>query len=744
MSEIRGILEDVIFHNPENGYTIGELATEEDLVTVVGILPAPAAGTTYVLRGEETVHPKYGEQFSFTSASPVMPVKEEEILELLSSGIFSGLGAKTARLIVERFGEDTLRIMGEEPERLQEVSGIGKKTGAKIAAAFQKHQAYVETALFFEKVGVPPRQAVRLYQTYGQETVQAVKEDPYRLAEDVRGFGFRRADEIAQKLGIPQDSPLRIQSGILYGLRTGIGNGSTCLPMERFLEETAQFLDLTREQVFEVLGEMAFQSEVKVDRVAGEEVVYLYSYFEAEQRVAKDLLALLLAEKKEVSGDVDYGIRLSESSTGKELSQTQKEAVRGALAEGVSVITGGPGTGKTTIIDALITVFKTSGLSFRLAAPTGRAAKRMSQATGQPAQTVHRMLEYHFEDGTGKMVFGKTAEDPLKTDAVIVDEASMIDLMMMRGLLDAIRPGTRLILVGDADQLPSVGAGDVLHDIIGSGLVKTFRLTEIFRQAEESRIVTNAHRINRGEDLELNGKDSDFFFLECRSDRKLQDLMKDLAVRRLPGFYQDIDPLRDLQVITPVHKGPVGTDQLNQVLQAACNPPIQGKPERTFGDQTFRLGDKVMQIRNDYQMEWRRPGDEKAHQGVFNGDLGFVSAVDNERGVLTVTYDGDRYAEYDGTTLEELSLAYAITVHKSQGSEFPILLMPITYFPPMLATRNLLYTAVTRGKRVVVLAGSYGMLQQMIGNDRTSERTTGLRERLGAMVPYKDPESPGN
>ncbi len=735
MDEIRGILEEVIFRNEENGFTIGRVNTKGILVTVTGTMPAPLTGTTYIFTGGKRIHPVYGEQFAFTSVKPAVSATREEILELLSSGIFKGLGEKTARLIVDKFGTDAIRIMDEEPERLQEIPGIGKKTGPRIAESYRKHRVYTDTAIFFEKAGISAKQAVKIYNIFGDAAINAVKENPYCLVDSVSGFGFRKADEIAGKLGFSQDSPLRIRSGILYVLHEGTGNGSTCLPKEYFTEKTAELLDLTREQVTDVLEEMAFRGDVRIDRANGEEAVYLSRYFEAEQKVAKTLAGLVSAGITKIPGRTDYGIALSETKSGKRLSETQRTAVKGALSEGVSVITGGPGTGKTTIIDAIITALEADGLRYKLAAPTGRAAKRMSAATGRQAQTVHRLLEYHYEEGTDRMIFGKTSEDPLVTDAVIIDEVSMIDLLLMEALLDAVVPGTRLVLVGDSDQLPSVGAGYVLHDIIESGLVRTFRLTEIFRQEEDSRIALNAYRINKGAMPELNGKNSDFFFLESGNDARLQELVIDLATRRLPGYYRDLDPVKDIQVITPVHGGPVGTERLNRLLQEAFNPADPAKPEKKSGDQVFRVGDKVMQIRNNYLLNWRIPGDKKEYQGVFNGDVGFVSAVDNSRDVITVIFDEEKYAEYDSAAAEELVLAYAITVHKSQGSEFPAVLMPVSFFPPLLSTRNLLYTAVTRGKRLVVLAGRGKALYQMIGNDRTAERTTGLRDRLGALVP---------
>ena len=740
METIKGILTEIIFYNEENGYTIAEMETETELITVVGNLPSVKKGCSFLMRGSYKVHPKYGEQFAFEEAEEVMPSTTAGIESFLASGIIKGIRKKTAHAIVKRFGKKTLKIMEKQPERLTEISGIGKKTAKKIAESYALHIEFAKIALFFQEFGISSGQILKLYKVYGSGSIHAVTENPYRLVEEVRGIGFRKADEIAAKLGVPADSPFRVRSGVLYTLGTFLNDGSTYVPRDLLNEMTAQLLELTREEVGENLVQMAFDGDVQFDRIDDVDVVYLYAYYEAEQRVTRRVADLMSVPLKPLTADVDSSIGMTAGRTGILLSEGQEDAVRNSLMSGMSIITGGPGTGKTTIINTLIDIFEASGFKVALAAPTGRAAKRITETSGKPASTIHRLLEYFYDDGRGDMQFGKTAEDPLSNDVLIIDEASMIDLMLMRGVMEAVTPGTRLILVGDADQLPSVGAGNVLNDLIGSGFVRTSRLTEIFRQAGESMIVVNAHRINQGEYPSANGKNADFFIMSRSRETDMQSLIIDLVRERLPVYYSDLDPEKDIQVLTPVHKGTIGTASMNKALQEALNPRESGTQEKKYGNRVFRTGDKVMQIRNNHQLERKRPGDEKARKGVFNGDIGFIRAVDHEEGTVTVVFDEDRYVEYDNSNLEELELAYAITVHKSQGSEFPIIVMPVTWFPPMLATRNLLYTAITRGKKAVVIVGSGERVRAMVDNDRIRMRYSGLRYRLGKMVEYAGDE----
>ncbi len=730
MEEITGTLTQVIFYNEENGYTIAEMETEDQLITIVGNLPYARTGTAYRLEGGFRVHPRYGEQFSFSHAEEAIPTTAAGIQEFLASGTIKGIGAKTAAAIVGRFGERTLEVIESEPDRLTEVEGIGRKKAIQIADSYAAHREFADVALEFGELGLSSSQSLKLYLSYGRDAVKLVKENPYRLIDEVRGIGFRKADQIAEAMGVGREDPVRITSGIKAFLAQHASDGNTYMPRTELMEKVAEFLDVTRELVDEGIAELAFDGSIMPDKLAGVDVVYLYPYYAAEKKVVSDLATLMTAEVRPLMADLESSMNMTEAESGVSLSDNQRDAVTQSVLLPVSVITGGPGTGKTTIINSLIGIFEASGFDVALAAPTGRAAKRMQQTTGRPASTVHRMLEYTRDEDSGDMIFMKNEDDPLEKDVVIVDEASMIDLMLMKGLTDALQPGTRLILVGDSDQLPSVGAGNVLRDIIESGMIRTVKLTHIFRQAEESMIVVNAHRINSGEYPVTNVKDKDFFFMTRKNENDMRSLIIDLATRRLPGYYKDLDPLADIQVLTPTHKGAVGTEALNQALQEAVNPAAPGVSEKKYGGAVFRKGDKVMQIKNDYDIELRYSGGRTAGKGVFNGDVGEITSIDNENGVLVVRYDDDRYAEYDASMLDELELAYAMTVHKSQGNEFPVIVMPITRFPPMLATRNLLYTAITRGKRAVVLVGFREWLNAMVDNNRITQRYSGLEQRL--------------
>ena len=732
--EKQGTITDIIFHNEENGYTIAVMETEDEYFTIVGSLPSCMKGSCYKLQGAFRVHPTYGEQFAFTAFEEILPTERADIEAFLASGAIKGIGAKMAKAIVEHFGDETLAVMEREPQKLTCISGIGEKKAEAIGGAFAAHREFADVSMFFQRYGVSADYALKLYKAYGKEATALIRENPYRLVDEVYGIGFRKADEIAEKMGIEKESPFRVKSGIKYALNVYAGEGSTYVPKDVLCEKVAQLLDLTRETVYENLVEMAFAGDLQVDNLKGQAVVYLYTFFYAEQKVCRNIAAICNAELKALTVDADSMIRRTESATGITLSEQQAEAVKSSLAYGMSVITGGPGTGKTTIINTLINIFEQSGLKVAIAAPTGRAARRITETSGHYASTVHRLLEYYYAEDEDAMRFGKNSEDMLKYDAVIVDEASMIDLMLMLGLTDAIKPGTRLVLVGDYDQLPSVGAGNVLRDIIESEYVHTVILREIFRQAEESMIVVNAHRINNGEYPCVNNRDKDFFFMERSGERAVISLILDLTARRLPAYYDGIVPVRDIQILTPARKGALGCLSLNRELQEALNPPREGLAEKKFGERIFRENDKVMQIRNNYQLGWKKRRDFSEGEGIFNGDVGFIERIDKEAGQMTVIFDEDKYVTYDFSQLDELELAYAITVHKSQGSEFPIIVMPVAQFPPVLATRNLLYTAVTRGKRIVVLVGSERRMEAMIDNNRIKMRYSGLKYRLENLM----------
>ena len=734
MEEKQGIITEIIFHNEDNGYTIAVMETEAEYFTVVGCLHSCVKGSSYKLRGTFKVHPTYGEQFAFTEFEEMLPTGKAGIEGFLASGVIKGIGPKMAAAIVNLFGEETLEIMEHEPEKLSRVSGIGPKKAESIAESFAAHREFANVSMFFQEYGVSADYALKLYKIYGASATELIKENPYRLVEEVYGIGFRKADTIAEKMGIEKESTFRIHSGIKYGLSYYVGEGNTYMPQQELCEKVAELLDVSTELIYENMVTMAFEGDIQIDSLDGQTVVYLYLYYLAEQKVCKNIAAIAGAGLKALSVDIDSMIKMTEGETGIILSEQQITAVKSSLTSGVSVITGGPGTGKTTIINTIINIFEQSEFKVAIAAPTGRAAKRITETSGHYASTVHRLLEYYYCEGEDVMKFGKTSEDPLNYDVVIVDEASMIDLMLMQGLTDAIKPGTRLIIVGDYDQLPSVGAGNVLRDIIESEYVHTVILKEIFRQAEESMIVVNAHRINKGEYPFVNGKDKDFFLMERPSEKAILDLILELITKRLAAYYEGIVPVRDIQVLTPVRKGALGSIFLNKELQQALNPPRDDLMERKFGEKLFRENDKVMQIKNNYQMGWKKRRDFSEGQGIFNGDVGFIEKIDKEFNQMTVIFDEDKYVTYDFSQLDELELAYAVTVHKSQGSEFPIVVMPISWFPPVLATRNLLYTAVTRGKQIVVLVGSEGRMNAMIDNNRIKMRYSGLRYRLENLL----------
>ena len=734
LEEKQGTIAEIIFHNSENGYTVAIFETETDAFTAVGNLPAVTAGRSYILQGEFTTHPVYGEQFSIKSFEEVMPSTEDGIREFLASEAMKGIGRKTAAAIVSVFGTDTLRVIEEEPHRLTDVPGIGKKTAERISLAFGKHREFASIVLYLQQFGINAEYAMKLYRVYGSGTIEAVKENPYRLVEDIFGVGFKKADKIADRMGVARDDEFRIKSGVKFTLSYFAGEGNTFLPQDMLCEKAGQLLDLPIELIEEQLIDMAFEGDIYIEKLDGRNAVFLAAYYLAEQNVCKCLSAINDAQLKPVAGGIDSLISRTENATGIYLSENQKHAVKTSLQMGVSIITGGPGTGKTTIINTIINILEESGLKTAIAAPTGRAAKRITETSGHYASTIHRLLEYYFSESENMMRFGKTKEDPLDYDAVIVDEASMIDLILMNGLVSAIRPGTRLVIVGDADQLPSVGAGNVLRDMISSEYIYSTKLTEIFRQAKESMIVVNAHRINHGEYPDCNAKGKDFFLLRRSAEKEMLETIKTLCLKRLPDYYSDISPTADIQVLTPVRKGLLGSINLNRELQDVLNPPCAELEEKQFGDRIFREGDKVMQIKNNYQMTWKNLEDFTEGEGVFNGDVGVIHHVDREFNEVTVVYDEVRYVTYNFNQLDELELAYAITVHKSQGSEFPIVIMPVSWFPPVLATRNLLYTGVTRGKRAVVLVGSENKLDAMVDNDRINERFSGLGARLSRIM----------
>ena len=725
-----GKLGKIIFNNEENGYTVAIFDTEDGAIRIAGSFNAPKIGTKYRLDGSFTIHRKYGEQFSFTSYEEVLPEGVDAIYEFLAAGNIRGVGPKTAELIVDTFGEDSLVVIGETPEKLLQIKGIGPNTLAKISESYAETREFAQISLELRELGIEMSHAVKIFKLYGKESVGIVKENPYSLVEDVYGLTFQKADMIASKIGYDADSEFRIESGIKYVLKNWAASGSTLMPEELLIEKVIELLDTQTERVKDALLQMAFSGSIQTDVIDELPVVYLYGYYYAEQRVAANLRRLMRATMPIIPANIDNLINDAEANLGEiALSEEQRSAVKSALLGNCTIITGGPGTGKTTIINTLVSIFKIMDMKVALAAPTGRAAKRMEEASGEPAMTVHRLLEYEYSPDEDEMYFGRNSENPLDYQAIIIDEASMIDIMLMDGLLEAIKDGTIFIMTGDADQLPSVGAGNVLRDIIASDYIYTARLKAIFRQAQGSLIVSNAHQINNGEYPELGGADSDFFVIQKANEEEVLEEIKGMVGGRLERYYDFVNGAEDIQVLTPTKRGVLGAPSLNSVLQEVINPPQQGVAEMKVGARIFREGDKVMQLRNNYSAEWRDAETFMTGEGIFNGDMGTVESINVEEHSMIVRSD-DRLVTYEGEMLEEIDLAYAVTVHKSQGSEFPVVIIPMWQFPPMLMTRNLLYTAVTRGKKLVVIVGNPRYLQWMIDNNRADGRFTGLKYRL--------------
>lgn len=729
MAEISGVVNSIIYRNTENGWTVLELALDEgEKLTVVGALPLASVGERIELVGEYASHPKYGSQFKAVSYHTLAPATLSAIEAYLGSGLIKGVGPATARAIVAAFGMDTLRVLDEEPHRLSEISGIGAKRRDMILASYTENRMMRDILLALEPYGITVNQAYKLYKIYGELCLTRVEENPYQIIQDVDGIGFVTADRIAQNVsGFSFDSESRLRAGLLYALSLAANEyGHTYLPRESLIKYACRLLGVEPERLGDTLDLLVSRNEA-VQRYVGKTVaIFLPFYERMEVNIAEKLLSL--AQKPIDNPFFDFAA--VQSAQKLELSNQQRGAVMTALNEGALVITGGPGTGKTTIIRFITSIMEDMGLDVALTAPTGRAAKRMSEATGHDARTIHRLLEYVPGEG-----FLRNADDPLYNDMVIVDEMSMVDVMLMNALLKAIPVGTRLIMVGDADQLPSVGAGDVLRDIIASETVRVVRLDEIFRQAQSSMIVTNAHRINEGFAPILDVPGADFLFDDLASQDRILDRIVDVCTHP-NGVLATSEPLLDVQVLAPMKKGVLGVYNINAKLQAALNPPNPDKKEHISGDSVFREGDRVMQMKNNYKVEWKRRlpnGTSEDGTGAFNGDLGTIFQIHELDRSLSVVFDDDRLANFDFTQLDEIELAYCISIHKSQGSEFPVVILPMFGSASPMMTRNLLYTAVTRAKRQVVCIGRRDALMSMVNNNRTDRRYTALCSRLGEL-----------
>ena len=733
MIDIEGVVEEIIFRNEQNGYTVLELSTQGLVVTAVGYMPYVNIGERIKIEGEWVEHPDYGEQIRVLNYETLAPTTLEGIEKFLASGLIPGIGPVTARKIVKKFGVDSLNIIETAPERLKEIKGLSDEKIKRICEAYEMQKGVKEVMVFLQGYGISTAMAIKIYKEYGNNAIEIIKQNPYRLADDIFGIGFKTADKIAENLGVDPHSLYRISSGTRYVLMQYAANGHTYVPKELLKKEAASLLEVSEEEVEDSFVLLVQNEKIHIETFEDNTVgIYYIPYYMAELHTTERLFNMTLMENEDLGLDVQKEIRNFEKETGILLAENQKLAVEEAVKNSVVVITGGPGTGKTTIINCIIRIFEKAGKKVALAAPTGRAAKRITEATGKEAKTIHRLLEYTYSEEEGKG-FNKNEKDPLKYDVIIVDEASMVDILLMNALLKALPIGAKLILVGDADQLPSVGAGNVLRDIINSGIVKVIRLKEIFRQQKQSLIVVNAHKINNGEYPTYNDKNSDFFFINANTQEDILKTILELVINRLPKAY-GFHPINDIQVLTPMRKGIIGVHNLNLELQKALNPHDKTKPEKTMKEFVFRVGDKVMQIKNNYKIKWKK-GDEEG-EGVFNGDIGIIQSIDEELQELTVYFDDEKFVTYDFSDLDELNLSYAITVHKSQGSEFPVVIIPITYGPPMLLTRNLLYTAVTRARKLVILVGQEKYLKFMIDNNRISKRYSGLLSRLKKTLLY--------
>lgn len=732
MEQVSGIVKSIIFTNESNGYTVCEVRDGRKAYTLVGTMPMLMPGESITAMGEWTTHPEYGRQFAVFQCKRQAPTESEEIERYLSSGFIKGLGPSTARRIVEKFGKDTFAVIQSEPLRLTGIKGITPEKALAFGQAFSEHEAMRGMYMLVQKFGISSLYAAKIQKKFGDSAEREIRENPYRLMDPDIGLSFRTCDSIAMQLGIEPSSEFRLKSAIWYVLYNSVLNGHTYYPKDELIREARKLTGVPEELILNAFDALFLESSIHVERQHPDRV-YIHYLFEAERYCARRLTTLNVFRDTSLADGLDEWLSDYERKNGIFLDENQKTAIETALKSGVTVITGGPGTGKTTIIKALIEIFEEHGIKVMLCAPTGRAAKRISETSGYEAKTVHRLLEVAYDIGQeDKAYFSRNEENPLDADAIIMDEASMIDIVIMSALLKAMKPGTRLILVGDADQLPSVGPGKVLSDIIESGAIPVVKLDRIFRQSEKSMITVNAHRINHGLEPIFCEDEGDFYFIPKRSPGETVKAVVELCARQIPERF-GYDFMRDIQVLTPMRKGETGVNNLNTVLQRQFNPPCEGKPEKVAGGIAYRTGDRVMQIKNDYSRAWMHmdpQGNLEEGMGVYNGDTGIITYVDLKNRILTVKYDDRRICEYTFDSLDDLEHAYAITVHKSQGSEFPVVVIPLVNVPSMLVYRNLLYTAITRARELVVIVGDPGILRRMVENTNERERYSGLRERL--------------
>ena len=731
MEILDGLVEAVIFKSEDTGYVVAKITANKEVNTIVGTMPLIKEGQQIEVKGEWIKHKQFGRQFNVEEYKEVLPTSTKEIEKYLSTGIIHGIGPVTAKKIVKAFGEETLNILDNNIERLKEVEGIGKKKYNIIYQSYLETRELKDIIMFFQKHGVTINQCLKIYKKFGGDAQNIVSENPYILSDEISGIGFLTSERIAKSLGIEPISDFRIQSGIKYVLNSFSGLGNTYMPKDKLINEAQRVLSVDKELIEVNIYNSVLEGKIKIEKINEIEAVYSLPYYFCELGVTNKIITLSIENFQTINSDITFEISSFERKNNIVFADSQKEAILGAFENGIEIITGGPGTGKTTIIKCIIEIYENNGMKVLLAAPTGRAAKRMTESTGREAKTIHRLLEMGVSDNENSF-FGRGEGEPLEGDVIIVDEASMIDIMLMNSLLKAIKLGTRLIIVGDADQLPSVGPGNVLRDLIDSEFIKVVRLKDIFRQGKESMIITNAHRINNGELPYLNKKGGDFFFDNRESNEEILETILDLVNRRLPLFNSKWNKIRDFQVLSPTRKGILGVDNLNNELQSILNPPSKDKKERKFKDSVFREGDKVMQTKNNYSLKWNRIngyGDNEG-VGIFNGDMGFIESISEENRTVTVVFDDERRIVYDNLYVEELELAYAITIHKSQGSEFKVIITPAFMGSAFLMNRNILYTGITRAKELVVVVGNQRALKYMVDNTNSMERYSSLKERI--------------
>lgn len=732
---IKGIVEDVVFQNPENGYTICVIDCDGEPITLTGIIPGIAEGEMISAMGEWVNHPSYGRQFSVSSYSKELPATAAAILTYLSSGAIKGIGPVSAKRIVDTYGEDSLNVIEEHPEWLSDIKGISPKKAMEISESFRNQYGMRQVMLYFQGM-LSPNLALKVYKQWGNASIDILRNNPYLLCDEIDGVGFEKADALAKSLGFENDDEDRVVAGIKYILYNELNRSGNCyLPLDELLEKASLTLGITKELAKECVVILSHRSEIVAVKYGEETAVYLENVYRTEKYCAEKLKLLCDTKIDIPLLDADSEIAKVEKEVGIKFARFQADAIRYSTSEGVVIVTGGPGTGKTTVIKAIIQMFSRLDISVCLAAPTGRAAKRMSEASEMPAKTLHRLLECEY-NGSDKLVFQRNEDNPLPYGAVIVDEASMVDIFLFSALLRALKPGTRLLLIGDADQLPPVGPGDVFGDLIKCRSFIAVRLNEIFRQSKDSLIITSAHLINNGKMPPTDNKGNDFFFMPRHTGKDVKDLISELTKTRLPKAY-GYSPESDIQIICPSRKAETGTVSINNLMREQFNPPSANKKEYTAHNILFREGDKIMQIHNNYDIEWHTP-DGKEGSGIFNGDIGFIEKIDDENQSVTFKFDDDKYAECDISAFEDIEHAYAITVHKSQGSEYKAVIVPLLDAPRGLLTRNMLYTAVTRAQNLVILIGKQSILCDMIENNTRQYKYTGLARMLKPVYVYPE------